>query len=919
MERKLNRPAKNTLRDWETLAARHFDVELAERRIAATWRDIRWNSADRLRARAERVAAWMRKDGFDDVKVLSFPADGRTAYGGWKMPLCWSPRRARLEIVSPVSAAGVLADYEKNPWNLVMFSASTPPRGVEAQLVRIPCPPARRDLSRVRGRIVLFDGTPDTNAVRRVRLAGALGVVTDAVSEYKDIRGAQDVAHAVAYRNNLLPWWEVPARERGFAFGISPDSGRRLRTLLDAGPVKVRALVDADLGPGELPVITGLLRGTTSQEILVTAHIDEPGANDNASGVGVALGIGRMLADVRRRGWKPVRGVRLFFSVETRALQSFLNTQPKFFRNGVAGLNIDMVGAAQDAPGMKIKIAPNMPALPDPTLPLLIEGLKRYPELRWKQAPDYGDNAMGDPAVGIPSLFVVQAPDRTYHTNLDTPAALSTEMIRKMGQWFGSYVGYLCSVGPDEVRDLARLGVRYSRQRLADLAKTAVDKYADQAGAFLEHHVAQERVRLKGLLKLMPPDPFVPWEPEVRAHPPRLNAEGLSEAMATRAFITNLANGLTPPPIRKVRKPLPPADPWKKRAARLVPLKMFRGIMAAESVPPAARRRLCRAADSDFGWAAPHWLQWALAWSNGKRTLAEIHRLLHLEGRGVPCERLVRTFDVLAETGFVRWRPYLTAKDVERTLRRAGVRPGMLLVTHSSLSSFGYVEGGAATFVATIERVLGRKGTLVMPTFSDCSLGNPPFDPALSPSRVGSVTEAFRHMAGVRRSAHPTHSVAARGPMAGMLTEGHTASMAPMAREGFWGRFIEHDGWVLMMAPLRTNTLMHAAELWSGVKLPGLVLARERGRRGSPQVMPSGPWHSNWFDLVYERLRKRGLLAEAKLGDATVYLMRGRDVVENGLALFRRDPLTVLKKNCRCPFCLAVMKNHGVEPTVQKP
>ncbi len=50
--------------------------------------------------------------------------------------------------------------------------------------------------------------------------------------------------------------------------------------------------------------------------------------------------------------------------------------------------------------------------------------------------------------------------------------------------------------------------------------------------------------------------------------------------------------------------------------------------------------------------------------------------------------------------------------------REVGLKAGHHLVVHSSLSSFGHVEGGANTVIDALEEVITSEGTLVMPTFS---------------------------------------------------------------------------------------------------------------------------------------------------------------------------------------------------------
>ena len=55
--------------------------------------------------------------------------------------------------------------------------------------------------------------------------------------------------------------------------------------------------------------------------------------------------------------------------------------------------------------------------------------------------------------------------------------------------------------------------------------------------------------------------------------------------------------------------------------------------------------------------------------------------------------------------------------DILQGLRNLGVRSGMMLEVHSSLSSFGHIEGGADTLLAALMEALGNAGAIVMPSF----------------------------------------------------------------------------------------------------------------------------------------------------------------------------------------------------------
>eukprot|EP01034_Spumella_vulgaris_P007039 gene7039-8968_t len=103
-------------------------------------------------------------------------------------------------------------------------------------------------------------------------------------------------------------------------------------------------------------------------------------------------------------------------------------------------------------------------------------------------------------------------------------------------------------------------------------------------------------------------------------------------------------------------------------------------------------------------------------------------------------------------------------------LRAAGIQLGDTLLVHSAMSKIGYLENGPKTLVDALLEAVGPTGNLLMPTSPNASFQieyakqNPVFDVLNSPSKLGSISEYFRKLPGVKRSAHPTEPVAALGP-----------------------------------------------------------------------------------------------------------------------------------------------------------
>ena len=57
----------------------------------------------------------------------------------------------------------------------------------------------------------------------------------------------------------------------------------------------------------------------------------------------------------------------------------------------------------------------------------------------------------------------------------------------------------------------------------------------------------------------------------------------------------------------------------------------------------------------------------------------------------------------------------ISKKDIMDGLKRIGVKPGIELEVHSSLKSFGFVDGGAETVIDALKGAVGTNGSIFMP------------------------------------------------------------------------------------------------------------------------------------------------------------------------------------------------------------
>ena len=157
----------------------------------------------------------------------------------------------------------------------------------------------------------------------------------------------------------------------------------------------------------------------------------------------------------------------------------------------------------------------------------------------------------------------------------------------------------------------------------------------------------------------------------------------------------------------------------------------------------------------------------------------------------------------------------MTRETLSRGFLAAGVRRGGVLLVHSSLSSFGRVDGGADTVIDALLDALGPDGTLCVPTLSYLFVDadRPNFDVSLTPTNLGAIPEAARKRPGALRSLHPTHSVTALGPAAAKITADHWRDTSPVGPHSPFAALPALGGQVAFLGcGARCNTSIHGVE-----------------------------------------------------------------------------------------------------------
>jgi aminoglycoside 3-N-acetyltransferase len=244
----------------------------------------------------------------------------------------------------------------------------------------------------------------------------------------------------------------------------------------------------------------------------------------------------------------------------------------------------------------------------------------------------------------------------------------------------------------------------------------------------------------------------------------------------------------------------------------------------------------------------------------------------------------------------------VTRQDIKNGLIELGLRAGDTVVVHSSLKSFGEVEGGADAVVDALLEALGPEGTLVVPTFN---FEPGVFDHANTPSIVGKITEAVRARPDAIRSNHPTHSVTAIGRLADDITAGHEKVDA-FARGSALHKAARVGAKILQLGVTQTtNSTIHVAEELA--KVPYLDRQRYVGiKQSSDKVIHKWirrPGCSQGFNAIDEALYERDAIAEVMIGDCKARLMSARTLIDTAVELLKSDPDALLCSRPDCGIC----------------
>ncbi len=247
---------------------------------------------------------------------------------------------------------------------------------------------------------------------------------------------------------------------------------------------------------------------------------------------------------------------------------------------------------------------------------------------------------------------------------------------------------------------------------------------------------------------------------------------------------------------------------------------------------------------------------------------------------------------------FLSPKGWITKRRIVDGLREVGVTTGMGVMVHSSLKSFGPVEGGAQTVVDALMEAVTPQGTLMMPSFNHGApfkRGGPGcYDPTQTPTINGAIPDCFWRQPGVSRSLDPTHAVAAWGKNSREYTAHHHRTLT-MGSQSPLGLLWADDGWVLLLGvSYAANTFHHVVEMATGAPCLGQRTEAYRVLLPDGRKVMGRTW--GWReaacpindDHLYDvEMAKRGRHRQVLIGGSKATLFRMKDCYEVIAALLQ--------------------------------
>lgn len=364
----------------------------------------------------------------------------------------WEPVDASLTIVGQDTT---LLKHTTNRNMIYRNSFSTPKEGVVAEIAHIQTYEEIKNQD-LKGKIVFCELSARKIFEQVFVEKGALGIIT-----YNNPKYLQPEKNTTSIQFRSLPHQK---ETKTWGIALSYIAKEALKKALANGKVKVQVNIDTKIYPSEELTIIAEVKGSKipTERLVFSAHIQEPGANDNASGVGAQLEMAVLTGKlITSKQIEVARTLTYLWGDEIISTNRYITENSDRAKNIKWGISLDMVGENTAITGGSFLIE----KMPDPSA-IWPRGKDKHSEwggdtMKLKEMkPHYlndfiltnfqkqgefanwevntnpyegGSDHVPFLKANIPSLLLWHFTDQFYHTDNDRIDKVSKETLKNVG------------------------------------------------------------------------------------------------------------------------------------------------------------------------------------------------------------------------------------------------------------------------------------------------------------------------------------------------------------------------------------------------------------------------------------------------------------------------------------------------------
>ncbi|TCD04633.1 M28 family peptidase [Pedobacter frigidisoli] len=346
--------AQNTTDQYFKLTRNGFKEKNAYETTAFVEKYFRVPGNTGFNASIHYVESILKKAGFVEQKQNEFEAP--LTYRIEKRSMknnTWEPVDANIDIVGESKP---LISYKTNRNMIPINCGSTPTGGVTAEVVFLEkTSPADLEKIDLKGKIVFSENHP-SRLLQLATKAGAIGVLGYSMPKY-----TQPEIHQTS-----IQFGSMKANSEVWTLLLSYAAKEKLKATCLKGTTKLKVNIQTKIYTSKELTIVANVKGSIKpdERFVFSAHVQEPGANDNASGVGTLAEMARLTAELyQAKKITPLRTLTFLWGDEIVSTKRYITEDTAHAKGIMWGMSLDMVGEDTKKTGGSFLIE----KMPDPS------------------------------------------------------------------------------------------------------------------------------------------------------------------------------------------------------------------------------------------------------------------------------------------------------------------------------------------------------------------------------------------------------------------------------------------------------------------------------------------------------------------------------------------------------------------------